>query len=116
MTTPTEIVDPITGIRSSITVKEVNGEDIPGISVFTEPLVIVEAEFKPFLNPLFGIDMNQNFGFAGTPEIIHDGGDTSAWAGTAVAGIWDFADTTDPDAGSACVSLTSGNNNDNALF
>ena len=116
MTLPTEILDAKTGFRTSVTEKEINGTKRQGLTVFSHPLIDIEAEFKPFTNPTYGVDINQNIGFGGTPELIHNGGDTSAWGTTAVSGAWDFADTTTPDTGSACFSLTGGNNNDNALF
>jgi len=53
--------------------------------------------------------MNQNIAFSGTPEIIHNGGSSAEWTGTAIAGTWNFAD-------SAKVTITSANNNDQASF
>lgn len=53
--------------------------------------------------------MNQNITFGGTPEIIHNGGTSTEWTGTAIAGTWNFAD-------SGKVTITSANNNDEASF
>jgi len=84
--------------------------------VYTDPLEQYEPQFKPFLNDTYGIAMNQTFAFGGTPELIHDGTDNAGWTGAVVAGTWDFSDTTNPSAGSNCVSLTSGDNLDLATF
>lgn len=95
----------------------VNGVVLPsGLAVYTEPLVAKTRRTKFFLNPTFGADMNQNVTFGGTPENVHDGGDNAGWTGTAIQGIWDFADTTDPQAGAAHVSITDANNLDMASF
>ena len=75
-----------------------------------------DSATRAFLNSEFGNALNQNVAFSGTPVVIHDGGDSSAWTGAAVAGAWDFADTTNPAAGSNCVSLTLGNDADSATF
>lgn len=88
-----------------------------GLVSLTHPFLELRPEFHPFLNDDFGAAMNQNIAFTGTPSIIHTGGDTTGqWSTSIVAGTWDFNDTTDPFAGSACVSLTSANNNDQAIF
>lgn len=71
---------------------------------------------RPFVNPIYGSAMNQDASFGGTPVIIHDGGDTVAWTPVADAGAWNFADTTTPYSGAACVSISSANNNDSATF
>ena len=62
-----------------------------GLRVHTSPVLETVPAGRPYLNPTFGSAMNQNVTFSGTPEIIHDGGDTSSWTGAAVAGVWDFA-------------------------
>ena len=67
-----------------------------------------DPRFKPFLNPTFGNQMNQNVAFSGTPEIIHNGGTSTEWTGTG-PGTWDFST-------GAVVTLTSGNNADTATF
>ena len=86
------------------------------IPVLTEPLRHGGAIGKAFLNDTLGADMNQNITFGGTPELIHDGGDNAGWTGAAGQGSWDFADTTDPQADSAHVSITLASNNDIATF
>lgn len=87
-----------------------------GMVVLTDSLHDDLITVTPLLNPTFGADMNQAIAFTGTPELIHDGGDNVGWTGTAVAGTWDFADTTNPNDGTKCVSVTQAKNGDNATF
>lgn len=91
-------------------------DQVGGIVAYTREYDERIPRNKPFLNPSFGGAMNQDASVGGTPVVIHNGGDTAAWTGTAGAGTWDFADTTNPFAGLNCISLTSANNNDNATF
>lgn len=101
---------------------EVHVHNIPGPGEHAAMLVMTERfrQFDPttrfFLNDTVGTALNQNVTFSGTPEGIHDGGDSVLWTGAAIAGTWDFADTTNPSAGTKCVSLTGANNNDSASF
>jgi len=88
-----------------------------GVLTLQERFIRFKADlFLVFLNDDFGAAMNQNVAFSGTPEGIHDGGDSTLWTAAIVQGTWDFADTTNPQAGTNCVSLTSGSNNDEATF
>jgi hypothetical protein len=91
-------------------------EGVVGVVTYTDELYPKSNITRPFLNPDFGSAFNQSAVFSGTPVVINDGGDTAAWTGAAGAGSWDFADTTNPDTGLACVSITGANNNDNATF
>ena len=80
-----------------------------GLVGLTERFLKFNPEFHPFLNDTFGTAMNQNIAFSGTPEIIHNGGTSTEWTGTAIAGTWNFAD-------GGKVTITSANNNDEASF
>ena len=80
-----------------------------GQLVLQERFLQFNPEVHPFLNSSFGTAMNQNVAFSGTPEIIHNGGTSTEWTGTVLAGTWNFA-----DAGK--ISLTSGDNSDAATF
>ncbi len=100
------------GLTATVTKKD----DDVGVVVLTEPLHDKFITVTPLLNPTFGADLNQNIGFTGTPELIHDGGDNVGWTGAVVAGTWDFADTTNPNAGTKCVSITTANDSDEATF
>ena len=80
-----------------------------GLIVLSDPLIQYNSLTRFFINDTFGSAMNQNVAFGGTPEIIHNGGTSTQWTGSAVQGAWNFAD-------SGKISLTSANNNDEALF
>ncbi len=83
--------------------------DQAGQLVLQERFLNFNPEVHPFLNDNFGTGMNQNISFGGTPEIIHNGGTSTEWTGTALSGTWNFA-----DAGT--VSLTNGVNGNAARF
>jgi len=80
-----------------------------GLVTLQERFFNFDPEFHPFLNDNFGTAMNQNASFSGTPEIIHNGGTSTEWDATAIAGTWNFAD-------SGRISITTANNNDQASF
>lgn len=80
-----------------------------GLLTLQERFLQFNPEVHPFLNDNFGTAMNQNIAFTGTPEIIHNGGTSTEWTGSAIAGVWNFAD-------GGKISLISGNNNDQAEF
>lgn len=84
-------------------------KDHAGLLVLTRQFQDFSPEFHPFLNENFGSAMNQNVAFSGTPEIIHNGGTSVEWTGTAVAGTWDFAAT-------GKTTITGADNNDEASF
>ena len=86
----------------------VTGKHI-GLVSLTHPLLSFSPETHSFLNDSFGNAMNQNIAFGGTPEIIHNGGSSVEWTGSAIQGTWNFAD-------GGKVTLTSANNNDEASF
>jgi len=84
-------------------------DDHAGLLVLTRPFQDFIPEFHPFLNDTFGIAMNQNVTFSGTPEIIHNGGNSVEWTASALQGAWNFADANK-------ITITSANNNDEAQF
>ncbi len=88
--------------------------DATGLIVYTEAdRDILDPEFHPFLNPNFGIAMNLDASFAGTPEKIHDGEDSILWTGSAVQGSKFTFDSTDQaNSGSQSVLTNGGNQND----
>ncbi len=82
---------------------------VSGLVVLTEPLVQFDTQIRPFLNPTFGAEMARDASFSGNPEIIHNGGTSLEWTGSAVQGAWNFAD-------GGAVSITQALNNDSATF
>lgn len=83
--------------------------DHAGMVVLSERFLGFNPDVKPFLNDSFGVAMNQDVSFGGTPEIIHNGGTSTEWTGSAIQGAWNFAD-------GGKISLTTANNNDEAEF
>ena len=102
------------GSRMSVQAHERDGKS--GAIVYTREYAQRTSQTRAFLNDTYGNALNQNAAFTGTPVVIHNGTDSVAWTGAAVAGTWDFADTTNPFAGTKCTSLTAANNNDSATF
>ena len=84
-------------------------KDHNSLLVCTSPFLTFDTKVIPFTNPVNGVAMNKDASVGGTPEIIHNGGTSTEWTGVAGQGTWNFAD-------SDKVSLTNGNNNDNAVF
>ncbi len=80
-----------------------------GLVTLTHPFIQTEPSTEFFFNSSFGIAMNQNVTFSGTPEVIFDGTDSGAWTSTLVSGIWDFAD-------GGKVTITTAENLDNAIW
>jgi hypothetical protein len=80
-----------------------------GLLVLTRPFQDFNPEVHPFLSDTFGAAMNQNIAFGGTPEIIHNGGTSVEWTGSALSGTWNFAD-------GGKTTITSADNNDAASF
>ena len=88
-----------------------------GIPVYTEIRKDLNSKIIPFLNTLSGADMTVNVGFTGTPEGIHNGGDTAGlWSASAIQGTWDFVSTTQANTGSQSVDGTNSIDDDEALF
>lgn len=59
-----------------------------GLLVFTEPFVAEGDDvLLPFIDFTTGsADMNVDSGFSGTPEMVHDGTDTTAWVASNLSG------------------------------
>jgi hypothetical protein len=64
-----------------------NGTEKEGLVVATRGLKKYEPYLSFFINPTYGIDMNVNAAYSGSPEYVHDGTDNSYWTGTAISGV-----------------------------
>jgi hypothetical protein len=103
------------GSNGSASVIEKN--DIPsGLLVYTESFRDIIGQTKALVSPVYGADFNVNAAFGGTPEVIHNGTDTVVWTGSALTGTWDFASTTQAQAGTKSVEAINTVNNDEAQF
>lgn len=68
-----------------------NRDGRSGLMTFTRPDILFNPRPAFFINTTQGIDMNVNGAFSGTPEIIHNGGTSTEWTGSALSGTWDFS-------------------------
>ena len=92
------------------------GEDPLGVIAYTEPRKDIEPMVMPVVNPTQGIALNVDAAFGGTPEGVHNGGDSVLWTASALSGTWDFASTTQANSGSASIDATATKVDDEALF
>lgn len=84
-----------------------------GIKAFTAPLREWILDSRFFSNDEYGIALNQDVGIGGTPVLIHDGTDTSAWTGSNVVGSdVTFNSTVRPRQGTQSVYVDGPNVND----
>ena len=94
--------------QSYHTKKEKLGEaGFAGAIVYTEPLIDISPEVRPFFNPNIGVAMNKDVSFGGIPEIINNGGTSTEWT---LSGSGTFS-----ESGGNLV-LAGGNNDDVAIF
>jgi hypothetical protein len=108
MATPSVITDGVGTKKKAEVCAFTNGDNHNALLVLTENFFQFNPTLLPFTNSTYGIAMNQNVTFAGTPELIFDGAG-AGWTGTANIGTWNFAD-------SGKVTITSANNNDSATW
>ena len=104
------------GRNGSAVVLERNGLP-PGFVAYTEPFRSGSgATVRAYTNDTYGVDMNQNGVFSGTPDGIHNGTDSSLWTGSALSGNWTFDSTDQAQAGTKSVDATSSADNREAQF
>ncbi len=81
-------------------------ENNVGQIVYSDPLTLFDTATARFLNDTFGNQMAISGGFSGTPELVNNGGDTSAWTGSNIVGNnVDFTSAERPRNGSASVHV-----------
>ena len=111
------ITDPTTGQEAAVhKPNNLAFENPGGLVAYTEPRKIFEPHIQFFQADSGAIDMNIDASGGGTPENIHDGGDTAYWTASALSGTWDFASTTQANGGLQSVDATATTNGDEALF
>ncbi len=84
MTIRSNITDKRTG--DSAEINDVEGTEKKALVVATRPLKTYTNKVQYFINDDYGIDMNVNVSFGGTPEIVHDGIDLTKWTATDIVG------------------------------
>lgn len=60
--------------------------------------------FGYFFNAVYGVDMNQNGSFSGTPDDVYL--ENTEWTTSAITGNWNFASSTQAQSGSVSISGT----------
>jgi len=81
-----------------------------GFVVLSHPFVETEPSTKFFFNPDFGISMNQNIAFTGSPDRIHNGIDETLYTASAIAGTKFTFDQDDDRAYEAVVTVVNATN------
>ena len=78
------ITDSATKITAEVVKKDIS--DCKALAVATIPLREFDNKLDYFSNATYGVEMNQNAGFGGTPVEIHDGTDNAYWTARDVVG------------------------------
>ncbi len=87
-----------------------------GPVVYTTPYIDILSAGGLFFNPVYGIELNQDAGFSGTPDGVHDGTDSALWTASAVSGTWTFDSTDEANGGTKSIDGTATVNNSEALL
>jgi len=98
------ITDISTGLKAKIS--NANNTEENALIVATRPLKTFTNKALFFSNPIYGIDMNQDPGTAGTPVNIHNGIDNIYWTATAISGTWDFNSSAQAHTGIYSIDAT----------
>lgn len=112
MTFHVVIKDGITGKMTTVYDPKEDGRDgDPGLEVFTTDRTIKLFTTRVVSNDTLGINLAVTVGFTGTPDLVHNGTDSTLYTGNAVTGSWTFNSTTNAHGGIATIvdfSLLSG--------
>lgn len=103
------------GQQAAIKRGKVKGEQL-GLVVYSSPQNHWTTTSVPFLSSVGSPLLNVDGSASGATEGIHDGTDTALWTGTALAGTWDFASTTQFNSGAMSVDATATVDGDQAQF
>lgn len=104
MTARTHITCPKSGHIARV----VDGIEPNALVVATRELKTYYNDVSFFLNPNYGIDMNQNAGFGGTPVEVHNGIDDVLWTASSITGVkftFNSGDQNHTPAGSTSVRI-----------
>jgi hypothetical protein len=112
----TTIITDGSGINGSATVLKKHDLS-PGLVVYSEPLRNVIAQTKAATNTTYGVDMNKDGRYTGTPDGIHDGTDSVLWTATNIVGTnFVFDSTAQAQAGTKSIDTTATTNNNEMLL
>lgn len=114
MNAPVRLED---GNGSGISQDVIEKDGRNGAYVLTDERRTVSPSLLAFFNPTFGIDMNINAAFSGTPEPVHNGIDSTEWTGSAIVGTdYTFNSTNQANTGTRSVEINAAGVNDIAQF
>lgn len=91
-------------------------KETAGLVVATRSLKTYDNRVEFFSNATYGIDMNKDASYGGTPVEVHNGTDNAYWTGSAITGTWTFDTTDQAHAGTKSVDGTATLNNSIAQF
>lgn len=101
------IIDPKTNASADLHVASGDHIDKTGLVVFTHSLEERINVVSFLTNETLGNDLVNFSQTVGSNTLIHDGGDNTAFTGTAVNGTWDFASATQAQSGTASIDGSS---------
>ncbi len=96
------ITDPATGRHAAV----VNHMEQNALVVATRSLKEFRNDTQFFINDVYGVDMNQDAGFTGTPIPIHNGIDATYWTASAITGTWVFDSIAQAHSGTQSIDAT----------
>lgn len=94
--------------HSKLIAEVVNHGEQNALVVATRDLKTYENKISFFVNPTYGVDMNQAVVFSGTPDRIYNGGDETLWTASVVSGPaarFDLVSTTHAKGGTCTVLI-----------
>lgn len=110
----------ITDIKNGISAGiDENNESGNGLIVSSRPQFEYDFQHRNFINPTYGIEMNQNATFGGTPILVYDenvGSGSGEWNTSAISGTWTFNSATQHYNGSVSIDGSAAITNSVAQF
>jgi hypothetical protein len=107
------------GKTVDLSLQEANQADIAGQAqrVLNVPSRTLIRHTANFVDSEGNAEMNVSVGFSGTPAVIHDGTDSSAWTGSNVSGVaFIFDSTTQAHSGTKSISGVNTQNGNTCQF
>ena len=94
------------GSNGDASINEASITETGEVRVASERYLKFENLIIPFTNATYGASLNQNGGFGGTPEVVHDGIDSVAWTGSnVIGGKVNFSNAERPHTGTLAVKV-----------
>lgn len=88
-----------------------------GLLTYTDKFIEEDFVYRAAINNDYGVEMNQNAAFSGTPEEVHDGEDNPYWVFSAITGVkFDPASAAQANTGTQSIETNNGAVNDTMEF